>query len=166
MTKNYEIAEFQETDDLGPTATRKLNSNFRNMLLSLRDIKVGGVDTGAIASYVIDVLNDSIDTVDNRVDTIETWITEHGYDDDDDDTVGVIYYGKVDSGSQAKAMTATVPGLTELSDGTCVLIHNGVVTSASPFTLNINDLGAKPVYNARNDYLQYQLHDAVHICGR
>lgn len=63
-----------------------------------------------------------------------------------------IPFGKVDNTSVATAFTATVEGITELQNGTCVYLMNGVVTSAaattSPkcFTLNINNLGAKPVY--------------------
>jgi len=58
-----------------------------------------------------------------------------------------ILYGTVDSTSTATAFTATVDGLTELTDGTTVMLHNGVVTSASGFTVNVNGLGAKPCYN-------------------
>lgn len=60
--------------------------------------------------------------------------------------------GEVDSTSTATAFTATVEGITELRDGVCVLLRNGVVTSAAAssapkcFTLNVNGLGAKPVY--------------------
>ena len=57
-----------------------------------------------------------------------------------------IPYGQVDSTSTATEYTATVPGITELKDGVCVLLKNGVVTSASGFTININGLGAKPSY--------------------
>lgn len=63
-----------------------------------------------------------------------------------------IPFGKVDSTSTATAFTATVEGITELKNGTCVYLMNGVVTSAAAttapkcFTLNINNLGAKPVY--------------------
>lgn len=63
-----------------------------------------------------------------------------------------IPFGKVDSTSTATAFTATVEGITELKNGTCVYLMNGVVTSAAAtstpkcFTLNINGLGAKPVY--------------------
>lgn len=60
---------------------------------------------------------------------------------------GAIPFGIVDSTSTATAFTATVPGITELTDGTCVLLKNGVVTSTTNFTVNINGLGAKPVYN-------------------
>lgn len=59
----------------------------------------------------------------------------------------VIPFGRVDSTSTSTAFTATVDGITELVDGTTVMLQNGVVTSASGFTLNVNSLGAKPVYN-------------------
>lgn len=58
-----------------------------------------------------------------------------------------IPYGECDSTSTSTAYTATVPGITALTDGVLVLLKNGVVTSASGFTININDLGAKPVYS-------------------
>lgn len=58
-----------------------------------------------------------------------------------------IPFGEVDSTSTSTVFTATVPGITELKDGTIVLLKNGVVTSASGFTININGLGAKPVYS-------------------
>lgn len=58
-----------------------------------------------------------------------------------------IPYGECDSTSTATAFTATVPGITELRDGVCMLLKNGVVTSASGFTININGLGAKPAYS-------------------
>ena len=58
-----------------------------------------------------------------------------------------IPYGEVDSTSTKTAYTATIDGITELKDGTAMLLKNGVVTSASGFTIDINGLGAKPVYN-------------------
>lgn len=58
-----------------------------------------------------------------------------------------IPFGAVDSTSTSTAFTATVAGITELKDGTVVMLRNGVVTSASGFTININGLGAKPVYS-------------------
>lgn len=58
-----------------------------------------------------------------------------------------IHYAAVDSTSTATVFTATVPGITELRDGVTIMLHNGVVTSASGFTLNVNGLGAKPCYN-------------------
>ena len=58
-----------------------------------------------------------------------------------------IPFGKVNSTSTSTAYTATVNGITTLADGVCMFLMNGVVTSASGFTININNLGAKPVYN-------------------
>lgn len=58
-----------------------------------------------------------------------------------------IPYGQCDNTSTATDFTATVPGVTELRDGVCMWLKNGVVTSASGFTININGLGAKPVYS-------------------
>lgn len=55
--------------------------------------------------------------------------------------------GTVDSTSTSTAFTATVDGITELRNGVCVWLTNGAVTSASGFTININNLGAKPVYS-------------------
>lgn len=59
-----------------------------------------------------------------------------------------IPYGEVDSTSTSTVFTATIPGITELKDGTCVMLRNNVVTSAANFTININQLGAKPVYSS------------------
>lgn len=57
-----------------------------------------------------------------------------------------ILFGTVDNTSTNKIFTATVAGLTSLEDGTAVMLKNGVVTSASGWTLNINGLGDLPVY--------------------
>lgn len=62
-------------------------------------------------------------------------------------TTNAILYGTVDGTSTSTAFTATVSGLTALAHGTTVMLKNGVVTSASGFTINVNGLGAKPVYN-------------------
>lgn len=55
--------------------------------------------------------------------------------------------GQVDSTSTSTAFTATIDGITELGDGVCCYLKNGIVSSAENWTLNINNLGAKPVYN-------------------
>ena len=59
----------------------------------------------------------------------------------------LIPYAQVDSTSTSTVYTATVPGITELKDGVCCLLKNGVVTSAAGFTINVNGLGAKPSYS-------------------
>lgn len=58
-----------------------------------------------------------------------------------------IHYGAVDSTSTSKVFTATIPGITELYDGLTVMLYNGVITSASGYTININGLGAYGTYN-------------------
>lgn len=62
-----------------------------------------------------------------------------------------IPFGEVDSTSTSTVFTATVDGITELRDGVCCYIRNDVVDSAANCTLNINGLGAKPIYSNRND---------------
>lgn len=70
------------------------------------------------------------------------------------DTTGNAYrtasipFAQVDSTSTATVYTVTVPGITELRSGVCAYIRNGVVTSASGYTLNVNGLGAKPCYSS------------------
>jgi len=61
-----------------------------------------------------------------------------------------IPFGEVDSTSTATAFTATVDGITELRNGICVFLRNGVINSASGYTININNLGAKVVYNSKS----------------
>lgn len=63
-----------------------------------------------------------------------------------DEATPIIPAGAVDATSTSTAFTATVPGITELKTGVMMWLKNGVVTSAAGFTLNINNLGAKPVY--------------------
>ena len=63
------------------------------------------------------------------------------------DQANAILYGTVDGTSTSTAFTATVAGLDKYVDGTCVMLKNGVVTSAAGFTIDVNSLGAKPVYS-------------------
>ena len=58
-----------------------------------------------------------------------------------------IPFGQVAADSVSTAFTAEIEGIAELRDGICVMLRNGVVASASGWTLNINGLGAKPVYS-------------------
>lgn len=57
-----------------------------------------------------------------------------------------IPFGICDDTSTATNFTVTVPGIYKLEDGVCCLVKNGVVTSESGFTLNVNGLGGKPCY--------------------
>lgn len=58
-----------------------------------------------------------------------------------------IPFGICDDTSTSTHFTVTVPGIYKLEDGVCCLVKNGVVTSASGFTLNVNGLGGKPCYS-------------------
>ena len=57
-----------------------------------------------------------------------------------------IPFAKPDSTSTSTVYTVQVPGITELRDGVCFYLMNDKVTSASGFTIDVNDLGAKRVY--------------------
>lgn len=52
----------------------------------------------------------------------------------------------VGDSSTATAFVATIDGITELVDGVCCILANTKVKSASGCTLNVNGLGAKPIY--------------------
>lgn len=54
--------------------------------------------------------------------------------------------GTVDDTSTSTTFTASVPDIDKLENGVCCYITNGVVDSATGWTLNVNGLGAKPVY--------------------
>ena len=71
-----------------------------------------------------------------------------------------IPFGQVDSTSTATAFTATIDGITELRDGVCVYLRNGVVDSASGYTININNLGAKRVYGTMTGAVTSTLFDS------
>ena len=85
------------------------------------------------------------------INKINSLITNHNEDQNAHSTKGQISYGQVDSTSTSTVFTATVNGITALTDGTTVMLRNGIVTSAAGFTLNVNGLGAKPVYSSMGD---------------
>ena len=90
----------------------------------------------AVPTKTSDLVNDGSDNTAQYLETDETAYK-----------TASIPYGVCDGTSTSTAFTATVPGITELRDGVCMWLKNGVVTSASGFTININSLGAKPVYS-------------------
>ena len=57
-----------------------------------------------------------------------------------------IPYEKVDSTSISTAFKATISGITDLVSGQCIMLMNDKATSSSGATLNVNNLGAKPIY--------------------
>lgn len=68
------------------------------------------------------------------------------YDLKDTIARSVLPWAVVDSTSTATAYTATVPNVTELKSGVTIVLMNNKVTSTANCTLNINGLGAKPIY--------------------
>lgn len=90
----------------------------------------------SVPTKTSDLVNDGADNTAQYLETDETAYK-----------TASIPYGQCDNTSTATAFTATVPGITELRDGVCMWLKNGVVTSAAGFTININNLGARPVYN-------------------
>lgn len=106
-------------------------------------------DSTAIPSKTSDLSNDSDFITETAVDTkIETKADSAGATANyAAKLTASIPYGECDATSTSTRFTATVPGITELRDGVCMLLKNGVVTSASGFTINVNGLGAKPSYN-------------------
>lgn len=102
-------------------------------------------DTAArIKQYILQQISDLADAVQAAIPETYAGSAEAG---GVANKTAAIPYGHVDSTSTATAYTATIDGITELVDGTTVLLKNGVVTSKAGFTININGLGAKPVYN-------------------
>lgn len=92
--------------------------------------------TPTIPTKTSDLTNDGADNTSTYLEADETAYR-----------TSAIPSGVVDGTSTATAFTATVAGITELRDGVCMLLKNGVITSASGFTININGLGAKPAYS-------------------
>ena len=86
-----------------------------------------------------------IDYMDPSDDTLKRKALNSNLSDTSEMTLS-IPYAQVDATSTSTVFTATVPGITELRDGVVCYLMNGVVTSATNFTININGLGAKPVY--------------------
>ena len=61
-------------------------------------------------------------------------------------SVGQIYYCETDSTSTTTLFTVTISGITALTDGLILCVKNTVGASASGCTLNLNGLGAKPIW--------------------
>ena len=55
----------------------------------------------------------------------------------------------LDSASTSTNFIATAPNITELYDGLSIIMKNTAVSSASGCTINLNNLGAKNVYNSK-----------------
>lgn len=104
------------------------------------DVQAAGGIPGYVTAHeptkTSDLLNDGSDGTAQYLETDETAYRTTS-----------IPYGICKAGSTSTAFIADVPGITEYRDGVCMWLKNGVVTSAAGFTININGLGAKPVYS-------------------
>lgn len=111
---------------------------------------VGGIPVAYGQSVVnqIENIRTQINEIEHKNDTLRELTAGEGISIDDYviKTTG-IPFGICDDTSTATNFTVTVPGIYKLEDGVCCLVKNGVVTSASGFTLNVNGLGGKPCYN-------------------
>lgn len=119
-------------------------------MADIEKIKVKGTDytvvDSTVPSHVRSITQQNITDWNGKQDELTVG---NGIAIDNSDTIRAIGipFGIVDGTSTKTAFTATVPGINRLEDGVCVLLKNGVVTSASGFTININGLGAKPCYS-------------------
>lgn len=59
-----------------------------------------------------------------------------------------ILTGSIDSSSTSSALIATVSKITELTNGIYCSISNNQINASSGATLNVNSLGAKPIYDS------------------
>ena len=105
-----------------------------------------------IVGMVYDVLADEYKTV--TIGTLKTTLNEAissvgSSSSSTEQTVnGQLFYGEVDGTSTSTAFTAQIPGVRSYEKGLAIVLKNGVVTSASGYTININGLGALPVYRS------------------
>ena len=87
-----------------------------------------------------------------------------------------IPYAQVDNTSTSTAFTASLPAVTEYFHGLKICLNNGVITSAAGFTINVNGLGAKPVYSNmspataettlfKSDYTMEFIYDETRVAG-
>lgn len=89
---------------------------------------------------------------------------------------GNVHVGQLDNTSTSTNMTAQISGITALTDGVTLLLENGVVTSANNVKLNVNGLGAKPIYQTQAanssittqfniNYTALLIYDSTRIAG-
>ena len=108
-------------------------------------------------SAVKSFMQDVSDGLENDIDDVETLATAKAdggsYDSHEElrpaKMTDAIVYGYLDATSTSTVLKASVPCLQDgLRDGLLVMLKNGVVTSASGCTLNVNNTGAKPIYSS------------------
>lgn len=127
----------------------ELFSIFDNTIytITLEPNTVSGMPHGMIGTLHVDAIPDPI-TIDTTMSSSSTNpVTNSAITTAIANNRGKVFYGVVDNTSTATAFTAQIPGITAYEEGLVVILKNGVVTSASGFTININGLGALPAYN-------------------
>lgn len=151
MTKSGDTATITITDKNGTTTAQVKDGSDATVTI---DSALSSTSENPVQNKVINsALNAKADSSDIPTKTSD--LTNDGSDGtaaylETDETAyatASIPYAKVDSTSTSTVFTATVPGITQLRQGVSFWLENGVVTSASGFTININGLGAKPVYS-------------------
>lgn len=141
------LINLTQRDDLF-AIVRKCNINFKQISFEIQQEtkKIATEAAASLAGVVNNLINDILpEKISDQLSILK--YASSPVNAGNADCTNAILFGTVDSTSTSTVFTATVPGLTELVDGTCVMLKNGVVTSASGFTLNVNDLGAKPAYS-------------------
>lgn len=153
-TTTYTITATPSSGSATSTTIPAATQSAAGMMTSSDKTKLDGIESGAEVNVQSDwnQSNNSADDYIKNKPNIPTNTSDLVNDSDFTTKTYVDYgdtkipFGTVDSTSTSTVMTATVPGVTSLSDGVCCYIMNGVVTSASGFTLNVNGTGALPVY--------------------
>lgn len=125
---------------------QKLKSLIESIQLALGEIGIEGGAYQASQKKDLDLLvntlralNETISGIEDDISTLIATVAKQNTK---------IPFGEVDSTSTATAFTVQIPEITELVDGVCMYVMNGVVTSAANCTLQVNDLPAKPIYSS------------------
>ena len=140
IIKELAFAETNEVFEigLGATETQELQDAFSNINDNFETLNQTIEDNELVTSAALNELDTKINTLPYALSKVPAGASEN--------TVGILR-SQVDASSTSTAFSANVNGVTELRDGVCILLTNGVVDSASGCTLNINSLGAKPIYS-------------------
>ena len=133
---SYNDLENKPTIPTVNNATLTIQKNGTNVQTFTANASSNATANITVPTKTSDLVNDGSDNTAQYLETDETAYRGAS-----------IPFGQVDSTSTNTVFTATVPGVTELRDGVCMWLKNGTVTSASGFTINVNNLGAKPVYS-------------------
>lgn len=149
------------TGTLGNTVTRitTIDSTGHNLTLSATKDDVLGAAIDLDADGGIDMFGDihltdedgAYTSGNSSIDGLKTPSSDYQaankYYVDNALTLKGIPSGTVDNTSTNLEYTATIEGVTAYYDGLAIFLKNGNVTSKAGFTININNLGAKPVYS-------------------